>query len=89
MTTIKVTSTGPSVTCPDREGAVDADVTVGDMETSVTLLPAQYDGRLSTWGQGLDQWASGNLASALGAMDDDERAETIDAIVEAVRAAVK
>jgi hypothetical protein len=67
-TRVLASSASPS-TCTDVPGAVDVDVTVtiGDrvIEGEVTLVPAQYDGRLVSYGTAPDQWISGGLLAEL------------------------
>lgn len=87
--TVTVEKVGPSG-CVETEGAVDADVAVTLDGTvirgEVTLVPAQYDGRLSSWGSP-DNWLSGPLVEALYALDDaDEIRGAMREIEAAVRA---
>ena len=58
---IEVVHVGPSTTVPLDEypGAVDAEVTVGDIEGEVTLV-VDHEGRLNMWGD-LSHWATQSL----------------------------
>jgi hypothetical protein len=65
---VKITGTGENSTVPDDDDAVDADVIyAGVVVGSVTLLPSEWDGDLSTWGS-LDHWASASLIKWLDGM---------------------
>ncbi len=74
--TIEVVHVRPSICC-DAAGAVDADVTIGDIEGEVTLVPSDYDGQLTSWGS-LDHWASASLHG----LDKDTLGEIVAAVRE-------
>jgi hypothetical protein len=78
----------------ETKDAVDAEVLIttdtgekilGD----VTLVPAEYDGRLSSWGS-LDHWASQPLHAWIRDEEAEDRAENrAGHVVDAVRRAAK
>ncbi len=87
--TAKITRTGSSSTVPDMDDAVDAIISADGIEIGeVTLLPAQYDGRLDMWGD-LTNWTDHAIQSHLETLAADERSDAMDEMVEAVRAAAR
>ena len=86
---VEVVSVEPS-SCSDHDGAVDATIYLqaqGEWVTcEVTLLPGEADGLLTTWGPSRDYWASSALRGLLARVGNAR--EIIDAIVDAVRAAL-
>ena len=82
--TITITSISSS-DLVDTKGAVDADVTIDGLDVSVTLVPSECHGELDTWGD-VSNWLS---QPDILPERDLGRAEVIDRIVQAVRAAAE
>jgi len=87
--TTKITATGPDSCCPDDPDAVDAVVYFDGEYAGEITLTIDHTGELTTWG-GRDHWASSDLLERIPEGDDGCLDwQVVDAIVSAVRAAVK
>lgn len=85
--TATITGRGEDSQVPDRPDAVDAEIAIGHDRYDVTLLQ-DATGALDTWGS-LENWAGADLAERLDAINRDDRRESINVIVQAVRDAAE
>ncbi len=90
MTTIKCGAVTPGTT---GAGGWDLSVTVTVNDAllppgDVTLLPAQYDGAPSAWGDP-SNWISGGLLAALLILDNDTLRDALDEIEWAAASAIR